>query len=49
MSKFIAGVIGWGLSIVWTGLVFVGGILFYAAMEDYSKDKKYGNGALHEV
>lgn len=49
MSKFIAGVIGWGLSIVWTGLVFVGGIIFNSYAEHYSDRKKYGNGALHEV
>ena len=50
MSKFVAGVIGWGLSIVWTAFVFVAGIVTGWMIFDINMKKQNDEiGGLHEV
>ena len=51
MSKFVAGVIGWGLSIVWTAFVFCIGLGFGYFLGDASRFacEECEHGGLYEV
>ena len=51
MSKFVAGVIGWGLSIVWTAFVFCIGLAFGYFLGDASQFacEECEHGGLYEV
>ena len=49
MSKFVAGVIGWSLSIVWSATVFMVGMVCGMSAYEYKMEKENHEGGLHEV